>query len=341
MSTTSKFLIGLGVVAAGLLALKCGKASKVTQTKKLAEKIKFKPAQTAEEAVTFGKNNLGIKNYEGFAEADKDVLNWVNEGLTNVSNIMCGNTRAFNYIKYDTFTGGYAATLTDGGLMLNRNFFANIDKELSGRLGVLEKQGVLIRNANGQFGVSRFIDENYAKDILKHIERYNKGEFSTFKDKMYLYNYFDEALHVGNIPFISPLKSIKSILNNSDAVQILNSKGILTDITQIEKLSTKEQVSLFVKMIKDGNIAVSFGEGAGKNISPFHAIYHEAGHLYDNVVSGGWLNQTDEQIAGLVSGYAQTSPREFSAETFAKLIAGKKLPDEVLNLYKELGGPTI
>ncbi len=323
------------------MALKCGKAPKVSQTKKLAEKINFKPAETLDEAVTFGKNNLGIQNYRGFETADKDVVNYANEAFVNVSNKMNGNTNLPKYLEFRNFEGGYAATTTDGGIVLNKDFFLNIDRELAGRLSVLEKQGVLIRNMENQIGVSEFIDEAYAKDILKHIERYNKGEISTFKDKMYLYNYFDEALQVGSAPFNSPLKSIKAILNNNEAVKVLNSKGILTDIAQIEKLSPKEQVSLFKKMIKDGNLPVVFGEGAGKNVSPFHAIYHEVGHLNDNIVSGAWLNQTDKQIAGLVSNYAQSAPREFVAETYAKLIVGKKLPDEVLALYKKLNGPTV
>ncbi len=341
MSTTSKVLIGLGVIAAGVLALKCGKAPKVSQTKKLAEKITFKPAQTLEEAAQFGKNNLGIQNYRGFEAADKEVVNFANEGFVTLSNKVSGNTNMPKYFEFRNFEGGYAATTTDGGIVLNKNFFRNIDSELAGRLSVLEKQGVLIRNAENQIGVSGFIDEAYAKDILKHIERYNKGEITTLKDKMYLYNWFDDALQVGSAPFNSPLKSIKAILKNNDAVEILKSKGILTDIAQIEKLSTKEQASLFMRMIKDGNLPISIGEGAGKGVSPFHAIYHEIGHLNDNVVSGGWVSQADEQIAGLVSGYAMTKPREFIAETYAKLISGKKLPDEVLELYKKLNGPAI
>ena len=245
------------------------------------------------------------------------------------------------YLNYGTFEGGYAATTTDGGLMLNKNFFANIDKEIVGRLSVLEKQGVLIKNPKGYYEVSGFIDETYAKKLLQQIEKYNKGDFSTFKDKMYLYNYFDDALQVGSVPFNSPLHSIKAILNNDAAVWILNSKGILTDIAQIEKLSGKEQSNLFIKMITDGKLPVAFGEGAGKNVSPFHSIYHELGHLNDSIVSGGWLNQTNIQVAGLVSRYAQNAPREFVAETYAKLIAGKKLPEEVIALYKKLGGPLV
>jgi len=52
-------------------------------------------------------------------------------------------------------------------------------------------------------------------------------------------------------------------------------------------------------------------------------------------------NQQTQQTAGKVSGYAQTSIGEFIADTYAKMIRGDKLPDDVIALYKKYNGPAI
>lgn len=52
-------------------------------------------------------------------------------------------------------------------------------------------------------------------------------------------------------------------------------------------------------------------------------------------------NQEYQQAAGKVSEYAQTSIGEFIAETYARMVRGDKIPDDVMKLYKKYNGPTI
>ncbi len=85
-----KLAVGI-MTGAGISALVVGGLlykQKLDSTKftKLAENIEFKPAQTIEEAIAFGKQNLGIKKYKGFNSDDIKIINWVNEGMTNASN---------------------------------------------------------------------------------------------------------------------------------------------------------------------------------------------------------------------------------------------------------------
>lgn len=47
------------------------------------------------------------------------------------------------------------------------------------------------------------------------------------------------------------------------------------------------------------------------------------------------------QTANRVSEYASHGEGEFVAETFAKLMDGAKLPDDVIELYKRVKGPVI
>jgi hypothetical protein len=52
-------------------------------------------------------------------------------------------------------------------------------------------------------------------------------------------------------------------------------------------------------------------------------------------------NQESQQTAGKISGYAQTSIGEFIAETYAEMIAGKKIPEDVMKLYEKYNGPKL
>ena len=52
-------------------------------------------------------------------------------------------------------------------------------------------------------------------------------------------------------------------------------------------------------------------------------------------------NQEYQQAAGKVSEYAQTSIGEFIAETYAKMVRGDKIPDDVMKLYEKYNGPKL
>ena len=52
-------------------------------------------------------------------------------------------------------------------------------------------------------------------------------------------------------------------------------------------------------------------------------------------------NQEIQQTAGKISTYAQSGIGEFIAETYARMIGGKKIPDDVMALYKRYKGPEL
>ena len=52
-------------------------------------------------------------------------------------------------------------------------------------------------------------------------------------------------------------------------------------------------------------------------------------------------NQTTQQIAGKVSSYAQSGIGEFVAETYRNMIAGHKIPEDVMQLYRKYKGPEL
>ena len=66
----------------------------------LEKNIEFKKAETLEEAQIFAKEKLGIKK---FKINDLEYANWINEGLTNVSNRFKGNVYFPRKIAYYPF----------------------------------------------------------------------------------------------------------------------------------------------------------------------------------------------------------------------------------------------
>ena len=68
--------------------------------KQLEENIEFKKAETIEEARAFAQEKLGIKK---FKINDLEYANWVNEGLTNISNRFKGNVYFPRKIAYYPF----------------------------------------------------------------------------------------------------------------------------------------------------------------------------------------------------------------------------------------------
>jgi|GEM_PF-4806717 len=97
--------------------------------------------------------------------------------------------------------------------------------------------------------------------------------------------------------------------------------------------------------------------------SKFCTIYHEMGHAnhelsknYDkmtNLADAKALGITDvslteeflkdtkslEKIRKYFRDYATLSPQEFVADTFDMLVAGRKVPKDIMQLYKKYEGP--
>lgn len=97
----------------------------------------------------------------------------------------------------------------------------------------------------------------------------------------------------------------------------------------------------------------------------YQPLYHELGHsmhsraakdynkmsrltelktlgLKDDTVVREFVENIDiQKTAGKISEYAKCSPNEFVAETFSLLAQGKKLPDDVMTLYKKYNGPML
>ena len=382
LTKKQKYVTGAAVAGALTAAVllmrgKVGAANK--EIKALAEHIDFAPAKTTEEAINFAKTNLGIKKYS--KDMPLDVMNWVNEGLVNINNATKGKAKICNGVTFKSCgekkTYGFIVcdnkNACNNILYLNKDFFTNLDGTIIDQIDELVKCKALFKNPNDKFDLYNFYKNGEVSDnLLKKLNQFTeKPESFSFSDKMELaedLRSLDNAIYALHS---SPMSKLKQLLMNEEVKEVLLAHGKLPDLKQMERLTTKQQERVLVDLINTGlkqGEGIYIGYPAGNK---FHAIYHEIGHMNHKIATGenflkmsnpeqckeafgkvsnitkDFVNsQKKQQIAALVSDYAQESPLEFVAETYAELIkrtlhGGKKLSDEVMKLYSEYKGPSL
>jgi phage-related protein (TIGR01555 family) len=73
--------------------------------------------------------------------------------------------------------------------------------------------------------------------------------------------------------------------------------------------------------------------------SPMGVLLHEVGHTLHTKAPGYWPVPAQKELAGEVSRYAMTSPKEFVAEVFAGIHTGKEYSPEVMRQYSQWAEP--
>ena len=359
-----------GIIAAAILS-----KGKTLKPANFAEHIDFKPAQTMEEAVEFAKKNFGVKTFD-FGD-DLEFANWVNEGLVNINNRFKGKANIVENLRFATpeeiakYTkdDGRAATAwcnsfmkhgDNSSIVFNKNSIDNAPEKFNDFLEKFKIHPKLDETGEIVGGYICGADRNTHTKILKLSEKMLKepDKFSRF-DAMNGIMLCDD--YVQSIKYFD--KNKLSILKNkifadADSAAILKQNNISVNIDDYAKLGEKElkeQTEKILELLVDVN-PVS-GTATVRGNSKFDVIYHEMGHhlhamntsLKDSIwgrlskkVSKLFKSDPEKQkTAGIVSWYAQTNPKEFVAECFNALCAGRKLPDDVMKLYEYYKGPNL
>lgn len=433
LSTGAKVGIGAGFLAtAGLIAFLVMKG-KVSEAKQLAEHIEFKPAQTLEEAIKFGKEHLGIKSYEDFCANDLDAINWLNEGFVNVSNRMKGKLRMPKQILFtddQNILGEHslAGVVSDsnlpqelkkysGSFFLNKKFFSDPIEAVNNDFKKALKHGYFEKTEDGKIKVNSLFAPETGDMLIDIIEDFQREK--SFNSAVRVSVAIENMRNAVNAYTKNPLEVIQSLLKDEKNISMFKEAGINTSLNDIKNLSLKEQIEIrktMTALLKEQNEAsyvnnligsdkqyaeklVEKGfldkvetikeietnklaeiikyteEYTGKKekfypielcideldkSSPFATVYHEMGHLQDmkprclttakynydyskySQELKDWVDNDDNiRIASRVSGYSTSGPGEFIAETFAKLVEGRKVSQEVKDLYRKLGGPEL
>lgn len=433
LSTGAKVGIGAGFLAtAGLIAFLVMKG-KVSEAKQLAEHIEFKPAQTLEEAIKFGKEHLGIKSYEDFGANDLDAINWLNEGFVNVSNRMKGKLRMPKQILFtddQNILGEHslAGVVSDsnlpqelkkysGSFFLNKKFFSDPIEAVNNDFKKALKHGYFEKTEDGKIKVNSLFAPETGDMLIDIIGDFQREK--SFNSAVRVSVAIENMRNAVNAYTKNPLEVIQSLLKDEKNISMFKEAGINTSLNDIKNLSLKEQIEIrktMTALLKEQNEAsyvnnligsdkqyaeklVEKGfldkvetikeietnklaeiikyteEYTGKKekfypielcideldkSSPFATVYHEMGHLQDmkprclttakynydyskySQELKDWVDNDDNiRIASRVSGYSTSGPGEFIAETFAKLVEGRKVSQEVKDLYRKLGGPEL
>lgn len=383
LSNGQKWGIGLGVAAALtatalLLRGKVGAAQE--EVTKLAEHIDFTPAKTTQEAIEFAKTKLGVKNYDD--SMPLDVMNWVNEGLTNINNVRKGKAKLFDTIAYVPQDKESLACMVNDITVPKYGAILNINKKTCENLGEYLKtyiqndldNNILYKNKDGKLDLYPFYHCGEVSDnLLKNLNKFNENpESFSLMDKVKLYeDYISMGSAIDGF-YDAPYAKLQQLLKSERIQETLLAHSKLPDLKQIEKLSTKQQRAVLVDVVNTclysgDDICLSYPSG-----DIFKTIYHETGHLEHLVkigkdkfssmpkpeecierfgkvsdITNDFINSKEkQQTANRVSNYAPESPLEFVAEVYRKLInkalgGNEKIPDDVMKLYNEYGGPTI
>lgn len=386
ISTEKKVGIGVAIAAviggAVAFAVSRGRNTKSVENgiKQLAEHIEFAPAKTVEEAVQFGKQKLGIKEYDKELK-DIDILNWVNEGLTEVNNTTKGKAKMPELIvDCGTFKGQlpenhFAAVpsfntelLYNDVLNIHQKQLQKIDDTISEELEFACKTNMLKKVDDINYKISNLFNNGQSsKDLIQLITDYEKeGKKFNFKQKMKLYDSLIQINDANTSINRTPINIIKQILKNEPVAELFKKNNKFYAISELEKMPKEQQTQILIDMLNEGNFVFDYSKGDSLRI-----IKHEMGHLqhiktigkaqfgkmnapkirkdkFGNEVeivpelTKEFINNPQKlQIAGSVSEYAQENPVEFVAETYSHMINGKSFSDDVMNLYEKYNGPKV
>jgi hypothetical protein len=377
ISNKKKLGIAAGVVAvAGLVAGAIFTKGKTLSPANFAEHIEFSPAKTMEEAAAFAKKHLGIQNFN--LGDDVEMANWVNKALTNINNRFKGKAQMPKNINFgeeifakhpDWAAFQDAKTETIG---VNKAYFDNMIDWLNKGL---EKAKVSANKVkNGEVCTSydlvfslldeQNIDNHFIPWLNKNVQKYIQQTVRKYKADPKSISRFEadqvlsqikDLAHSANRVAFEPLAIIKEVANKFPDYFKTNFK----DISFYENLSKNNQMEACMDILSNlGKNNIDYNPTSLTNgASLYQKIYHEMGHLLHSVNStlkdkeSGVLskksiekfmkNSDKLKTAEKVSEYAKTNPEEFVAETFSALCAGKKVPDDVMEMYKYYKGPMI
>ena len=364
LSNGTKWGIGLGLAALGTVlavVLSKGKIGS-NNIKQLAEHIDFKEAKTMEEAINFGKQNLGIKKYKGFKDNDLEILNYYNKGLTELSNKLKGKASMPDNVaadKLETYSNGYTAAgieIKTNTLFINCEVCRNMRNDAANHFKELVKGGWITESGEIVKRASNILAPKDIQTLKNVIREYNFGN-SDYAKVIKFEEKQKELLICMDDIMNNPEKVIRKVLLKPENQKIFEQENTISKIEDIKNLTKVEQFELAKKMIKRAGIPhftdniehkTLFHEGIHlldkSNITQRAKSIYEYGCSYNNYPSDlkSWIdNKEYQRIASQISDYAATGPSEFIAEYGSNVLRGNPVSQEATALYKKLNGPAL
>lgn len=272
---------------------------------KLKPQIKFAKAENLEQAANFAKENFKINN---FKIDDLDTANWVNKGLTRLSNRYQGKTYMPSAVELKDF-GEQSCSLgkiegacysgKDDIISLNKRAYTGIDRLIRNTLKAT------VDTVDIRIGASIKSGE-----FEKQVERYKYApESFTLPEKLSLWS---SATKRGEV--------FSTIINETERAFAYASRA-------------NKEKGCFTEFV--GNV----------NYNPFDFLDHEMGHMFDLkssstvdlILHGRRARALQEEIESMVIPVrARDCAAEFTAETFSGIINGDVYPPVIMNVFRKV-----
>lgn len=355
LSKGAKWCIGTGVVLGlGALAyvLTKGKVKSNSLGTKELEKlvqeklkitelptcIEFKEAKTIEEAIKYSKEVLKIPQVDN--SFSLEALNWVNRGLTNVSNMNKGKAKMPNALKYiaekDWHLGEAVIPANISNELTQDSFgILSIEKRLfdDNILDGFIRKSLFKPNGEFNFGIKNGVVDTTSlyskgqpitldKDMASLIEKYYQNPKNlTLAEKRLIYFGMLQPAQVQKVKLNGNPLNLLVLSVDDNLSTIYHEQGHLQDMAKN-----------YLKALEERNgVAIHWNrrDALSKDI------------INNSPLLKSFFSTEEQNIVGKVSDYAKSGIGEFIAETYAKLIKKEKLSDDVMALYKKYGGPSI
>ena len=260
-------------------------------------------------------------------------------------------------------------------LTLNVDFFNNAHKFIDKRLKDFGFKDIPRKDGCHELAMHMlpFFNKDKQLDIMLLSEKFVNGKASKM-DIVALNKSFNDYYAYSHFLAENPMTIINDVYSQKGVVDLLKKhmkQGSFKSVEELGKMTNKEQVDYLFEA-SDALTGLPFNQHPSSKIlaskrSVFDTLYHEEGHLFHHkntildyedmhvvynkqtgkpdkigALAKGFLESKEEQfIASTVSRYAKSSPLEFVAEVYARMLNGEKFGDDVMNLYNKYKGPVL
>lgn len=272
---------------------------------KMTQNSEFAPANSLKEAFKYAKKQFGV-TYQKDTFKDLELVNYFNEWMAMNKKTMGNSTNPQFIIGGNS--GLMAIVQNDKNLRLLTVNLKGFEKTLKAALD----KDLLIKYRGAIFDIGQD-----GKVIIKN-DKFNTEYVRSIADR------------------------INTAQTNPNAFSLKDKMLLQEDIRNI---------TTPVGLDKDGKYMF-------RETNPFLCLDHEQGHYIhqknnknfnlmadyklDSQLGQQFKNdETIQNVARKVSGYATTTPAEFVAETYKFLKSGQEMPKDVMTLYEKYGGPIV
>lgn len=264
----------------------------------------------------------------------------------------------------------------DSTLIVNVDYFNNAHKSIDKMLKDFRFKATPRKDGGNDIAMHMlpFFNKDKQLDIMLLSEKFVNGKASKM-DIVALNKSFNDYYAYSHFLADNPMTIINDVYSQKGVVDLLKKhmkQGSFKSVDELGKMTNKEQIDYLFEASDALREGLPFNQLPSSKIlaskrSVFDTLYHEEGHLFHNkntildykdmhvvynqqtgkpdkigALAKGFLESKEEQfIASTVSSYAKSSPLEFVAEVYARMLNGEKFGDDVMNLYNKYKGPVL